>query len=553
MQQSDLTADQLFQSAIEHSRRGDRAQATALCQQVLSQQPRHGLARYMLALTILEQGQLDPGIRELRQVLVDCPGHAGAHYSLGRALALTGQAAEAALQFEQAILRFPDGVESYVELARLKQTSGESAAAETLLRKALTRAPRSLPALNNLAALLSDADRNEEAIAVLRQALQVDPAHAMAHYNLGRALQEADDPDQALASYRQAVALKPDYVEAWHNLGNLLLERDQVAEAAEAYRNGVLHRRHPGATPGPNNDFGRTSRSKLQHDIEQLTHLIQRGIVPDTANETVGAYRAALAALPTSLRDTQVVSLPPEQAPALERTYNRLLHWNAGERLPGSAINPNLDRAAIEANYANTGPGITWFDTLLTPEALTALRRFCLDSTIWYSYKYEHGYLGAFMDDGFCCPLLLQIAEELRLALPGIFKQHQLRKLWAFKYDSQLSGIPVHGDFAAVNVNFWITPDDANLDPETGGLLVWDKEAPMDWDFKAYNSDWTRMRGFLDESGAQSVNVPHRQNRVVIFNSDLFHETGRLNFKPGYENRRINVTLLYGMREHEAR
>ena len=43
--------------------------------------------------------------------------------------------------------------------------------------------------------------------------------------------------------------------------------------------------------------------------------------------------------------------------------------------------------------------------------------------------------------------------------------------------------------------------------------------------------------------------VPHRQNRVVLFNSDLFHETARFTFKPGYKNRRINVTMLFGRRQ----
>jgi hypothetical protein len=29
---------------------------------------------------------------------------------------------------------------------------------------------------------------------------------------------------------------------------------------------------------------------------------------------------------------------------------------------------------------------------------------------------------------------------------------------------------------------------------------------------------------------------------------DLFHETDRFHFKPGYKNRRINITLLFGKR-----
>ena len=91
----------------------------------------------------------------------------------------------------------------------------------------------------------------------------------------------------------------------------------------------------------------------------------------------------------------------------------------------------------------------------------------------------------------------------------------------------------MHADAAAVNVNFWITPDEANLDPTSGGLIVWDKEAPDDWDFKEYNSDKNthKIREFLDRNHANAITVPYRQNRAVIFNSNLFHETDHLAFK----------------------
>ena len=45
------------------------------------------------------------------------------------------------------------------------------------------------------------------------------------------------------------------------------------------------------------------------------------------------------------------------------------------------------------------------------------------------------------------------------------------------------------------------------------------------------------------------VRVPHKQNRCVIFNSNLFHRTDTLRFKPGYTTRRINLTLLFGERQ----
>jgi hypothetical protein len=97
-----------------------------------------------------------------------------------------------------------------------------------------------------------------------------------------------------------------------------------------------------------------------------------------------------------------------------------------------------------------------------------------------------------------------------------------------------------------VNVNFWITPDEANLDPGSGGLILWDKESPPDWPFQEYNVAGQRVRNFLKESGAKAIKVPHRANRAVVFNSALFHETDAIDFRDSYEDRRINITLLFG-------
>ena len=103
-------------------------------------------------------------------------------------------------------------------------------------------------------------------------------------------------------------------------------------------------------------------------------------------------------------------------------------------------------------------------------------------------------------------------------------------------------------------MNFWITPDDANLDPEGGGLVVWDREAPAHWDFGEYNNENMEpaVMEFLESSGARAVTIPHRQNRAVIFNSNLFHCTDSFNFRDEYECRRINITLLYGNRSGGA-
>ena len=226
------------------------------------------------------------------------------------------------------------------------------------------------------------------------------------------------------------------------------------------------------------------------------------------------------------------------------------LHIECGDRLDGATINPNTVGEAVR-QWNSAIPQVVVIDDFLTPQALDALRQYCWGSDMWRQ-SYVDGYLGAFPEHGFAAPLLAQIAEEFWRRFSDICGDYPLKYVWAFKYGSEKRGIGVHADEAAVNVNFWITPDEANLDPESGGLVIWDKAAPLDWDFSKYNGNVAAIRDFLSESGANKRKISHRANRAVIFDSDLFHETDRLSFQEGYQNRRINVTLLYGEREKQA-
>lgn len=460
-----------------------------------------------------------------------------------------GDQAEALRLTAQAVDLDPSFADAHLEYARLLTAMRRTAEAEQILRRGLEATPRHFGLVLNLGVLLCQTGRAGDGLLCLRRASEIQPDAALAHYNLANAFKMLGRLDEAVESYRLAIARDPQLAAAHGNLGNCLAELGRVDEAAAAHEKATALRRDPDVPPLPGDELAsRTSTGKLRHDLEQIEYLVAQGAI-GPENEAVAAdYRAALAALPPPAAHTHIVELPSLYRQRLARTYNRRWHVYSPPALPGGALNPRLDRSAIEADYARNGPGITHVDDFLRPEALAGLRRFCLESTVWFQFRYANGYLGAYWEAGFWCPLLAQVAEDLRRALPGIFQDHGLRKCWAFKYDSRLSGIPMHADFAAVNVNFWITADTANLDPERGGLVVWDKEAPADWDFSDYNANEKAIREFLAANRARPVRIPHRQNRMVIFNSDLFHETDQITFADGYENRRINITLLYGTR-----
>ena len=542
-----LTSMPTMADAVRHYNQGDRAAARAACERILASGSKDNDARLLLAILLIEDGDAARGLSLLELIVASAPGNARARHALGKALARLGRSDEAVAQLQQVIAQQPANIDAYLDLGGIHLRCQQAPAAERVLRQALAAAPQHPAVLSNLGGLLAAHGDAAEAIALLRRAVAAAPASAAAYYNLALGLRNSGDLEGAVEQYRAAVALKPDYVDGWHNLGNALLDLGRVEEAAAAYESATKVRRRPGA-PQTGDGFAKMTPGKLRHDIEQLRYLGERGRIGAEVQAAAADYEAALGLLPANLSGPAASLLPLDLRRRLAPRYNRLLYRPPAEREPGGAVNPALDTAAIEADYRRHAPGITFIDGFLTPAALESLRRFCLEATVWFESRYANGYLGAFLDDGFCCPLLLQIAEELRRTLPGIFGQNTLRKLWGFKYDSHLSGIPMHADFAAVNVNFWVTPDEANLDPEGGGLIVWDKEAPLDWDFAKYNNDQPALRRFLAESQARPVNVPHRQNRVVIFNSDLIHETAPLKFRDGYENRRVNITMLYGKR-----
>lgn len=93
----------------------------------------------------------------------------------------------------------------------------------------------------------------------------------------------------------------------------------------------------------------------------------------------------------------------------------------------------------------------------------------------------------------------------------------------------------------------WLTPDDACLDKESGGLVIYTVKPPEDWDLDMYNRDTDFVyEELIAPSGYANVTVPYKENRAVIFDSALFHTTDKFMFEKGYTNRRINLTLLYG-------
>lgn len=244
---------------------------------------------------------------------------------------------------------------------------------------------------------------------------------------------------------------------------------------------------------------------KLRHDIEQFVYLSKNpDLDPALLLDLMARYEAAEVRLRQRGGGRQ--SLDEEDQEQIGRYYNRILYLRSTPRVE-KALSPLWDRPNVQDGYLEHASGVVVIDNFLTAKALAELRAFCLESTIWFANRYAHGRLGAFFHDGFTCPLLMQVAEELRQELPAIFlPQYPLTQVWGFKNTQHLpAASTTHADFAAVTTNLWITPDSANTIPEQGGLTIYNVDAPPHWDFMTYNGRSDAIRSFLDSQGAMSI------------------------------------------------
>lgn len=451
----------------------------------------------------------------------------------------------------------PESVEPLLEIARTHVAAGESDKAIAAFRKLAEAFGPRPEILLPLASVYQDLMQIEEASRVYLRAVDAEPDNVDALCMAGVCARDLGDSPTADRLLTRALELDAGSSFALFNLGMLRLDQGRIDEAAGLMQGARAASRGEPWTPETfsaklavpvarkaGDVEWANARFKLVHDIEQFQYLRAQGRIGAALDPVIAEYKAVLRDPLLPADAYNMVALDPAKYPLLARSYKSPLHAADPEPPQGPLVNPDLAWKEIEEKYFDAKPNLVFIDDLLTAEALAAIRAYCLESTLWNELK--GGYLGAYMPDGFSGRLLLRIGSELRSRMPRVIGGHLMHTLWGYKYDSRYAGIGVHADDAAVNVNFWITPDEANLDPASGGLVVYTHDAPRDWSFQRFNPDHAEIYRYLQSVDAKKMRVPYRANRAVIFDSDLFHETDAFRFREGYENRRVNITMLYG-------
>lgn len=538
-----------------------------LCRRGLVQAAANGGLLFQSAATAFSTVEPQVARDRFKRVKVVLPGASAVHYNIAVCDRRMSRHSEARQQLQKALLLDPAAGGALDSLAQSQIVLRNTALAMAAARRQVLLHPMSSQALSTFGFAAWKAECLQIAERALRTSLVLDPGARDADTNLGNVLAQSGRYQESIRRYRRLSRLAPQDPALYGNLAVALVDAGNWREASRAYSRytRLTHGRPenqadadpfpelPAIPVSPSSRL--TAWHRLKFDSQQLEYLLDRGLIPNDFQKQLAAYRSILDNLDDQRRRSVAFELPKPEFDSISLYHNRLVHlantdWDldpsAGSAPKPATLGSRVDWGQASVNFRQSTPAVTVIDDFLDPRALSALRKFCLESTIWFELK-GAGYLGAYFREGFNDPLLLAIAEELSDKMPEIFANLPLRMVWAYSYEQSMVGINPHADFAKVNVNFWITPNSANLDPETGGLLIYRRPAPTSWGFDKYNAaPGSEIMEFLGDDARDPIRVPHRQNRAVIFDSRLFHETDRLSFREGIENRRINVTMLFG-------
>jgi tetratricopeptide (TPR) repeat protein len=299
--------------------------------------------------------------------------------------------------------------------------------------------------------------RYSEAADALRNLVREEPSVAilvaLADMNF-----QSGDLTEAKENALKAVAADPR-----EHAARVLLARVRSAlderDAALADFRAALELARPPMAPASGGPIAVPAHQAL-HNLEQLIYLEQvDNLAPGTLLPVAAGVREVAQRKLNQMLDDAGSEIPTIP---LGGQYGRMMADPPlvmhDESPPALCLNRRDDWSDVIEAFKGDGKGIACVDHLLTPEALAQLQRFCLRSTVWRR-SYPTGYLGANPESGFFSPLLLQIAAELRQAIPELLGEHHLNYWWSFVCQHQRPGIDIHADQSDISLNFWITPD----------------------------------------------------------------------------------------------
>ncbi|MGC2777578.1 MAG: tetratricopeptide repeat protein [Bradyrhizobium sp.] len=214
-------ADALMPAAVAAYRGGRRAEAQAICGQILALLPDHFDALHLLGVSALDSGQHELAEQALTKAVEIEPRHAEALSNLGLALFNRKRYDEARKAQERAIALKPTLVVALTGLGNTLMRLGRPAEAIVAHDRAIALKPDYADAYCNRGMALLPLNRNEDANQSFDRALSLNPRHMEAMFGTGLASINLRHFNEALAAFDAALAIKPGAAQVLAQRGRL--------------------------------------------------------------------------------------------------------------------------------------------------------------------------------------------------------------------------------------------------------------------------------------------------------------------------------------------
>ncbi len=375
-----------------------------------------------------------------------------------------------------------------------------------------------------------------------------------------------NDLETAITLYTAALAVQPSFGGAEHNLAVAYIAAGRHRDAQISLQHRLFTQRglppsklakydpRPVPVVWDANQIYSVSQFKLKDRMQQIDFLIRRNLLDQSFGALREKYAAALEQWSPNEASGPHVILTKAEFDEFGGYFDQLLYFEDKDWNDREVVNPNLAFEGLQDEYAEKR--LIVIDDLLTADTISELRDFFLKSTVFFRHS-KAGFVGSYVTDGFCCGIILKVVDELRARFNRLIGHLPLNNMWCYRYDSEGVGVRPHNGDGSVTFNFYITPNESNIgDMEGGGMVMYNKMHPPEWDWLTFNmkKDDPDIQQQISKylADAKSLTVPYRCNRAVVFHSTLFHKTDPFKFRDTYEDRRMNITMLFGKRSAES-
>ncbi|CAJ1374967.1 unnamed protein product [Effrenium voratum] len=309
------------------------------------------------------------------------------------------------------------------------------------------------------------------------------------------------------------------------------LENNRTAAAMRCLEGHFWEAREPGRRAG---DWHTTLR-KLRHDAEMFTWLEQEGKVkPEVKKLFRGVFQSARQKHDNPDKVFELAFKEQTDDRKLwQQANNKAVYWDpAGKETPARILRAKpAALQGLEDSFRSAGRAVS--DKFLADGTLKKLKRF-LQASTFYFYPRKGYHLLALMEDGLASPLLGQVVDALRSALPGVLGPLSGIKVWKADNSAlarEKADQPELSEDAAVSVLLWLVPSSALNGSASNALFLF-------------------QRG--NESEEPVARISYATNRAVIWGRHLQATWRGPSWKPGFLQRGLHLLFSFGWAQEEC-